>query len=783
MTQYLAGVPDLLRRYAGQGGDPYGQAAITAAVDATRLGHAAPIPAALIQEGAIGYLTATQRTRDIANWRDTALDWACAELKGAVRALDPVPPPTGTGIAGYQVADYLHQHGRRNRADQLGPPALWDALAAHTSSASDLTRLGMAARDRGLYRHAAILWSTAVSHRSPDAARHLIKLLREVRPSDVSRAVRWAARHTTLQNPRVIAWLLSELQKENALQDMDDLGVRASTSCDCSGNVTSLLWKLGEMGADDAVRVLANRAAELSPLDSAEYVTDLLQALNKAGAEDATIVLLNRGPARHVNLTGHATRGVSRLLRDLHREGDADSVTTLAERVATQFSVAGHVIARHDDVFELLTALHEVGADDAATALAERAAAQCEAHESLRASGMLAVLNRAGAQGAVTALADRIVAEVNLDDATSFSLLYKEMRRARAIGAASALTARALAEADPSQVSWMLSELYAGGPLDGADDAVTALLARDPVAHVRLDDPWVIARLLRGLGHAGAEDAITALLARDPAAHVRLDDPSGIRYLLRVLRDAGAEGAVTALLARDPAAHVRVDGHYHAVTELLETLRECGTPKAVRTLAVRIAENQSSVADPFTVLNLLRALRQARAYRAASTLASRAAEQCPLAKPMGSAWLLQEIRATGPREKVSAMAARAASSASLSEPQEVAILVNALHEAGAIDQVSVLANRAAAHAALSHPRGVADLLKALHQTGARDATDTLAHRAADAGMFHVVLEACPDAFAAYKVGQEPNGKPSSPWMWHPPHSRPGTYRSRSRARG
>ncbi len=47
VTQYLAGVPDLLRRYHGPGGDPYGQAVITAAMDATRLGHASPLPAAL----------------------------------------------------------------------------------------------------------------------------------------------------------------------------------------------------------------------------------------------------------------------------------------------------------------------------------------------------------------------------------------------------------------------------------------------------------------------------------------------------------------------------------------------------------------------------------------------------------------------------------------------------------------------------------------------------------------------------------------------------------------
>ena len=101
--------------------------------------------------------------QDIASWRDTVLDWAATELNGAVRALQPVPPPSGTGVVGYQVADYLDQYGRRTRQDRLGPPSLWDALVAHAANASDLTGLGYAARGRGLYRHAAALWTTAAA--------------------------------------------------------------------------------------------------------------------------------------------------------------------------------------------------------------------------------------------------------------------------------------------------------------------------------------------------------------------------------------------------------------------------------------------------------------------------------------------------------------------------------------------------------------------------------------------------------------------------------------------
>ena len=88
-------------------------------MDITLLGHASPLPPALIQEAAVGYLTDPQRTRHYC-WRDTALAWAAEELRGAVRALQPVPSVSGIGMAGYQVADYLDQHARRGSAGCVG---------------------------------------------------------------------------------------------------------------------------------------------------------------------------------------------------------------------------------------------------------------------------------------------------------------------------------------------------------------------------------------------------------------------------------------------------------------------------------------------------------------------------------------------------------------------------------------------------------------------------------------------------------------------------------------
>ena len=305
VTQYLAGVPDLLDRYNGPGGDPYGQAVITAAMDATRLGHASPLPAALVQDAAVGYLTGPQRTKGIASWRGTALDWAAEELKGAVRALQPVPPPSGTGVVGYQVADYLDQHGRRTRQDQLGPPSLWDALTAHAAIPGDLDRLGDAAHDRGLYRYAAALWTKAATLGSAAAARDLIYLLRKVNPGDVPRAAQWAVGHISFEDPWALGGLMEELR---------------------------------EAGADDAVRTLLDRdpAAHVS-VDDPSTLAWLLGELREAGDGDAVRTLLDRDPAAHARLDD--PRAVAWLLRQLREAGDGNAVTALATRAASQVSL------------------------------------------------------------------------------------------------------------------------------------------------------------------------------------------------------------------------------------------------------------------------------------------------------------------------------------------------------------------------------------------------------------------------------------------------------------
>ena len=273
-------------------------------MDATRLGRASPLPAALIQEAAVGYLTSSQRSIPLDNWRGSALNWATAELNGQVRALQPVPPPSGTGVVGYQVADYLEQHGRRTRQYQTGRACLWDALIAHTSTADDLTRLGQAAEDRGFYRQAAVLWTQAIaSAGNTTAAYHLFTLLHRVNPGGTTYAAHWIAQTADVHNAWDVAALMQALSEAQAYDAVTTLAQRAThTSVDNPRAVEELLRELRRSGNGSAITTLAQRAAAHTNLDNRRAVEELLKELRHGGNNGSAVTTLAQRAAAHNSL-------------------------------------------------------------------------------------------------------------------------------------------------------------------------------------------------------------------------------------------------------------------------------------------------------------------------------------------------------------------------------------------------------------------------------------------------------------------------------------------------
>ena len=656
VTQYLAGVPDLLDRYEGPGGDPYGQAIITAAMDATRLGHASPLPAALVQDAAVGYLTGPQRTEDIASWRRSPR-WPGppAELNGAVRALQPVPPAAGTGVAGYQVADYLDQYGRRTRQDQLGPASLWDALTAHAASASDLTRLGQSARDRGLYRHAAALWTTAAAGGSVGAATMLIAHFSQVLPGDTARAARWAVGHAALDDPRSVAQLLKALQDAGAEEQVAvllDRNPAERAVLDNSEAVARLLNALREADAGDQANVLARRAAAGIPLDNPFGVLSVLGALWQAGAGDQASILASRAAA---GTLFDNPGGVMSLLRDLWQAGAGDQASILASRAAAHTPLdypevvdlllrmlptagAGEqvavLLARHparctrlDDpnaVAGLLNKLREADAGEEATVLADRAAAGIPLDQPDAVARLLQALPAAGAGDQVAVLLARHPALcTRLDDPGRVSQLLDALREAGADEEATVLARRAAAGAtiDGSTASYGVRVLL--DALRAADKGDQAAVLVNRVARIPLDDPFTVARVLSLLRSVGTQEQVAGLLARDPAAHTHLENLYFSTVLLNTLRGPGAgEQEQATALARRIAAEGNLDDP-QAVSYLMKTLPEMGAGEQVAVLLARDPAAHVTLNSWLTVSRLLDSLWQAQAQEQVGVLVDR----------------------------------------------------------------------------------------------------------------------------------------------------------------
>ncbi len=166
LTQVLAAGPALVRWWE-HAPDPYAKATITAALDVRRLGARRPVSRELLAQAAPAYLDSAHLATAPAGWLDGALAYASSPLHGAAASLSPVAARLGR-IAGYAVADYLHQHALRVRRDVQVPDAVWDAIVRHHDP-TDTSALAASALSRARHRQAAALYRRAAAAGDPFA--------------------------------------------------------------------------------------------------------------------------------------------------------------------------------------------------------------------------------------------------------------------------------------------------------------------------------------------------------------------------------------------------------------------------------------------------------------------------------------------------------------------------------------------------------------------------------------------------------------------------------------
>ena len=672
VIQFLAGVPELLSRY--RNAPPATTALIHAAMDARRLGMGIAMPHAFLEAATPGYLTDTEWDALGEDWLEQALAYTAVPCKGVRGPLTRIRPrPASSGVGGPGASD---------GSEQLAGGQVSIAGAPLYRLADYLDQHGRQHR-KGQIPPAGF-WAAAADHAFPgdqaalgDAA-HLRGLCRDAAQLHKNAAARG--------NFSAVFYLSNP---HHCLRD--DVGpVRwalAYVPLDDPGAVAALLDRLRRVGAEELVTELLRRdpVAHASLWDP-RAVAALLDGLRRVGAEELVTELLRRDPVAHTSLWDR--RAVAALLDGLRVIGAEEQVTKLADRATAQVPL--------DDpraVADLLDGLQWVASGGPVAALLRRDPA---AHVSLRdraaVGWLLSGFHWIGARDQVTVLADRMAARACLDDPHTVAVLLLDLRGV------------------------------------GAEEQLTALLRRDPAAHISLDDLQATAMLLSGLRCAGAEEQVTVLADR-AAAHAPLDDPRAVAELLEGLRRANAEGQVEALLRRDPAARVCLDDP-GAVAELLDGLRRANAEGQVEALLRRDPAARVCLDDPGAVAELLDGLRRANAEGQVEALLRRdpAARVC------------------------------------LDDPGAVTSLLVKLWEAGANEQVTALAHRAATRMPLDDPHAVAELLESMPWAGAGKQAATLVARLPEAGMFDLFChhQDRPDRF---RFGREPDGAPARPWGW------------------
>ncbi|MFD5065308.1 tetratricopeptide repeat protein [Streptomyces sp. NPDC058394] len=269
ITQTLAAGPQLVDHYQQAAShSPYGHAVITTAMDARRLGHISPLPAALLKAAAPGYLTEQQRAAaDPDTCFAQALDYARERVRGVVAALEPVANPDGMGALPdiYRLSDYLDHHARTIRRYAFPPESFWTAARDHAASAADLEALAEAADRRGHYRMAAALYQRAADAGGMGA---LVELAwRRGRAGDLDGAEQLYQRAIEAGDMGALVELAQLRQRAGDLDGAEPLAQRAADAGD-TGPLVELAWRRGEAGDLDGAERVAQRAANTGNINA-----------------------------------------------------------------------------------------------------------------------------------------------------------------------------------------------------------------------------------------------------------------------------------------------------------------------------------------------------------------------------------------------------------------------------------------------------------------------------------------------------------------------------------
>ncbi|MFE4922638.1 hypothetical protein [Streptomyces sp. NPDC056661] len=258
LTQFLAGAPELLRRY--ESASPPVRALLHAAMDARRLGVGPQIPLGFLEHAAEDYLSDDEYDFLSDNWLEQALVDNARPVHGKLAPLRRKRhrsqgvatsySQTHPSMSPYRLADYLEQHGRYERRLLCPPPSFWRAAHDHLGPA-DLVKVADGARQRYRTRWAYQLLQRAVESRHVPAIRELALFLEVLDPE----------RSDSLYEQAVGAGDACAMTLLAHVRDMD---------MDIEG-AEELYWRAADTGDGEAIELLSQR------LDAYEAVQGIMR--------------------------------------------------------------------------------------------------------------------------------------------------------------------------------------------------------------------------------------------------------------------------------------------------------------------------------------------------------------------------------------------------------------------------------------------------------------------------------------------------------------------------
>lgn len=802
ITQYIAGGPELLRRYereltAGA------KAIVEIAVDARRMGHRNAIPHGLLACAAHAYMSPREWNAVAANpdWLQTALaeaEHSCKGADGPLTRIVEIPADTGRLLGSarggqrsendaeqvYLLADYLDQHARAERAEVIPPTPFWEALAIYAHP-QDRSRLGSAARGRGLYRDAAWLWAKATPAGDMDAATELILLLQTVHPAD-TRPAQWVIDHVDLGNPHVVDRLVDVLQKLKWIElartlveraaplvkldhpdsvrwwlrvlRADKRGVEAEAlarravsaiSVNAPQDVLWLVEILQDTGWTEQAKTIVDRAVSTVSVNHPQTACQLVKALRSAGWVESAQVLVERVVSVVSVNDPHA---VSDLVDVLWVAGWAESASRLVERAVPAVSLADPFA-----VGWLLRESRNIGLLDQAEMLVDRAVPGVALRDPRAVGWLIGDLQNAGCTEHAQALVERAACAVTLTDSHAVGLLWKDFRDLGWSEPAKTLIERAVPTvnvSDPRGVGWLLRELRQAGLAEQAQ-----MLVERAMPVVAVNEPRPVGWLWDELCSGGWRQEAQALVERAISA-VGLDNPHGIVGLLTVLRETARPEEVRTLIEQ-AVSTVDVDNP-HAIGWAVEVLRQAGWTEQTQALIKR-AVPSVVVDNPGDVVWLAEVLERAGYSGEARALIERTVPTITFRSTRDVVGLLRVLKRSECVKQE--MIERALSVVEFDDLSHVASLIEELQRAGWVPQARSLVERAVHVVPLDYSLEVERLLKALRQAGWTDAADQLVARLPAAGHFDLFLKHVEYPWDYWHGRNADDAAGASSWSW------------------